>query len=61
VLPHDQVAKLACDSDHDVRQALAYALRSADAALTPETQAIMETLALDVRRSVRVLAISESR
>jgi hypothetical protein len=55
VLPHDQAAKLACDSDHDVRQALAYALRSADAALTPETQAIMETLALDVRRSIRVL------
>jgi hypothetical protein len=54
VLPHDQAAKLACDSDHHVRQALAYALQSADAAVTPETQAIMEILALDVRRSVRM-------
>jgi hypothetical protein len=54
VLPHDQAAKLACDSDHHVRQALAYALQSADAAVTPETQAIMEILALDVRRSIRI-------
>jgi hypothetical protein len=57
VLPHDQAAKLACDSDHDVRQALAYALRSADAAFTPETQAVMETLSMDVRRSIRMLPL----
>jgi len=57
VLPHDQAAKLACDSDQDVRRALAYALRSADAAVTPETQAIMETLNTDVRRSIRMLPL----
>jgi hypothetical protein len=57
VLPHDQAAKLACDSDHDVRQALAYALRSADAAVTPETQAVMEILSMDVRRSIRTLPL----
>jgi hypothetical protein len=57
VLPHDQAAKLACDPDHHVRRGLAYALRSADAALTPETQAVMETLSMDVRRSIRVLPL----
>jgi hypothetical protein len=57
VLPHDQAAKLACDSDPDVRRGLAYALRAADAALTPETQAVMETLSTDVRRSIRILPL----
>jgi len=55
VLPHDQAAKLARDSDHRVRGALAYAVRSADAALTPATQAVMEILSTDVRRSIRML------
>jgi hypothetical protein len=57
VLPHDQAARLACDSDHHVRSGLAYALRSADAAVTPETQAVMETLSMDVRRSIRILPL----
>jgi hypothetical protein len=57
VLPHDQAARLACDSDHDVRRGLAYALRSADATLIPETQAVMETLSMDVRRSIRMLPL----
>jgi hypothetical protein len=57
VLPHDQAAKLACDSDHHVRRGLAYALRSADAAVTRETQAVMETLSMDVRRSIRILPL----
>jgi hypothetical protein len=57
VLPHDQAAKLACDSDQYVRSGLAYALRSADAALTPETQAVVETLSMDVRRRIRMLPL----
>jgi len=61
VLSHDQAAELACDPDQRVRRTLRNALRSTDAVMTAETQAIMETLALDVRRSIRMPALSESR
>jgi hypothetical protein len=61
VLSHDQAAELACDPDQGVRRTLANALRSTDAVMTAEARAVMETLALDVRRSIRVLALSQSR